>query len=396
VARAFATCGLMLGVCLLLAASAFAARVCPSCGATMPDDYNFCEDCGSALAPMATCPECGAKYPEGTVSCTCGYVFLKPKTVTVTVAPAKAAVYVNGLKKGTGKAVVTLAPGETALVEGRLKGYVTNSELIKYENLAEGEVTLTLEKEIPTYELKAGVKNDGGVESKGLLTGISVGFYGGVAIPFGEMGSKDQADFEWYIIEEEIPYAELEDIYLTGSGLGLGSIAGGKIVIGMTPYLDVVVAGTHHISHTYKPDRPLPSGTNISSFTGGLNYTVPFLKGRIYFGPGAGYYIAKIYFFSEDEIIVGSGEWQWYEYARVDEVVDLSSWGYYAGAGLTIPWFGKIAFDINSQVHFIMDYGDFTLDSLDLGGYFPPEYRAKKRYYDTYVDFNIGVLYELW
>ena len=94
--------GLLIVVCIFLAAPAWAARVCSECGAANPDENNFCEACGSPLKPMVTCPECGARYAEGTVSCTCGYVFLKPRTVTVTVTPAKATIYVNGVARGKG------------------------------------------------------------------------------------------------------------------------------------------------------------------------------------------------------------------------------------------------------------------------------------------------------
>jgi ribosomal protein L40E len=148
---------------LAFAAAAFAAKVCPSCAATMPDDYNFCEDCGSALAPMVTCPECGAKYPEGTVSCTCGYVFLKPKAITVTVTPAKATIYVNGVERAEGRAVIKLESGEAVEVEARLKGYDGVTRTLTYDAVEPGELALTLARAAkPAEAAKKWAVNVGG------------------------------------------------------------------------------------------------------------------------------------------------------------------------------------------------------------------------------------------
>lgn len=160
--------GLLVVVCIFLAAPAWAARVCSECGAANPDENNFCEACGSPLKPMVTCPECGATYPEGTISCTCGYAFLKPKTVTVTVVPAKATIYVNGVARGKGKAEVVLAPGEAVSVEGRLKGYGTQKRHLVYAE-APGQTKIALET-LPVSARAGGPKKP----AKEFALGVSV------------------------------------------------------------------------------------------------------------------------------------------------------------------------------------------------------------------------------
>jgi len=116
----------------LYATAAEAILSCPSCGAQWPDDYNYCKDCGTALVPMVTCPSCGAQYREGTVSCTCGFVFLRPKAVTITAEPKQAEIYVNAVARGKGKVEVILVPGENVLIEAHLDGYGTYGRSLAY------------------------------------------------------------------------------------------------------------------------------------------------------------------------------------------------------------------------------------------------------------------------
>ena len=53
------------------------SRACPSCGASVAADADFCSNCGTELpaveAEAAACPECGARLPPGAKYCSsCG------------------------------------------------------------------------------------------------------------------------------------------------------------------------------------------------------------------------------------------------------------------------------------------------------------------------------------
>jgi hypothetical protein len=235
---------------------------------------------------------------------------------------------------------------------------------------------------------------------------VSVGFYGGAALPVGGLASSDLGYFNWLIRDNpgsEHDLVDIRGLTLSGSDAAACPAAGAKASFGLLPWLDVEANACRLFSRSRRsaPKSAIEDPrTDITSIGGGAAFTRNLGRFRPYVGAGAGYYFTKISLYASGE---GRSGFVYSNVYTLERSVDTSGWGWYAGGGAAYPLFAKAALEASARYHRVMNGGAYDVLIHETYGYDPyhsTEYvfdaPVNKTYDDQFVELALGLSYRLF
>lgn len=232
---------------------------------------------------------------------------------------------------------------------------------------------------------------------------VDVGLYGGSAVPVGGLASSEPGYFNWLVQDNpgsEHDLVDIRGLTLAGSDAAVCPVAAAKVSFGLLPWLDVEANACRLFGRSRRSapksaiEGPL---TNITALGGGAAFARDLGRVRPYVGAGAGYYFAEVSFYASGE---GRSGFVYSDVYTLEKSVDTSSWGWYAGGGVTYPLFAKAALELSARYHRVMNGGTYDVLIHETYGYDPyyfTEYvfdtPVYKTYDDQFVAISLGLIY---
>jgi opacity protein-like surface antigen len=234
---------------------------------------------------------------------------------------------------------------------------------------------------------------------------VSVSLSGGAAVPLGGPASSDLGHFNWLIRDNPGSEHDLVDICgltLTGSDAAVCPAAAGEVAFGVLPWMEVEGSVCHLFSRardTAPKSAIVDPRTDITWMAGGATFARDAGRFRPYVGAGLGYYFTKVSFYASGE---GRSGFVYSNVYTLEESVATSSWGWYAGGGVSYPLFGRAALDLGARYHRVMNGDTYEISIHERYGYDPYHYTeyvfdtpVHKEYDDQFVAITLGVTYRV-
>ncbi len=230
-----------------------------------------------------------------------------------------------------------------------------------------------------------------------LAVSVSVGLSVGPGLPLGAMASAELGYFNWLIQDNpgsEHDLVDIRGLTLSGADAAVCPVAGAKASFGLLPWLDVEANACHLFGRSRRsaPKSAIEGPrTNITALGGGAAFARDLGRFRPYVGAGAGYYFAEVSFYASGE---GRSGFVYSNVYTLERSVDTSSWGWYAGAGVTYPLFAQAALELGARYHRVMNGGAYDILIHETYGYEPyhsTEYVFRTPVYKTYDDQFVAI-----
>lgn len=239
-----------------------------------------------------------------------------------------------------------------------------------------------------------------------LAVSLSVGLYGGGALPLGGLASAELGHFNWLIQDNpgsEHDLVDIRGLTLTGSDAAACPVAGARASLGVLPWLDAELGlarlfGRSRRSAAKSPvSAPATTATSLLAGAALVRDLGPF---RTHVDAGAGYYFTEISLYASGE---GRSGFVYSSVYTLERSVDTSGWGWYAGGGAAYPLFAKAALEASARYHRVMNGGAYDILIHETYGYDPyhsTEYvfdtPVYKTYDDQFVELALGLSYRLF
>jgi hypothetical protein len=234
---------------------------------------------------------------------------------------------------------------------------------------------------------------------------VNVGLYGGAAVPLGGLASSELGYFNWLIRDNPGSEHDLVDICgltLSGSDASVSPAAAAKASLGVLPWLEVEANACHLFSRSRRSARKSAvqgPRTDITSLGGGAAFARDLGRFRPYVGAGAGYYFTEVSLYASGE---GRSGFVYSNVYTLERSVATSSWGWYAGGGVTYALFAKAALELAARYHRVMNGGTYDVLIHETYGYDPYHYTeyvfetpVHKTYDDQFVAISLGLTYRV-
>lgn len=234
---------------------------------------------------------------------------------------------------------------------------------------------------------------------------LSVGLYGGAALPVGGLASSDLGYFNWLIQDNpgsEHDLVDIQGLTLTGADATLCPVAGAKFMVDVTRWLDVEAGAFYQFNRSPRSNAKSAVESAEAKIIGalaGANFKRELGPFRARVGGGAGLYVEELSLYANGEGRSG------FVYSRVytlDKSVAVSGPGGFVSAGLSYPLSEKISMDFTSRYHRLANRGDYDVRVHETYGYEPyyeHEYvfdtPVHKAYVDQFLDILVGVTYRV-
>lgn len=235
--------------------------------------------------------------------------------------------------------------------------------------------------------------------------GISVGLYGGAALPVGGLASPDLGYFNWLIEDDpggEHDLVDIQGLTLSGADAAPCPVAGVKLLVDVKRWLDVEGGGLYQFNRPRRSDAKSAvenAETKTAGTLVGANFKRGFGPFRAHVGGGAGYYFTEISLYASGE---GRSGFVYSNVYTLERSVDTSGWGWYAGGGITYPLSAKISLELKTRYHVVMNDGTYDVLIHEEYGYEPyhkSEYVFEtpvyKTYDDQFVAISLGLIYNI-
>jgi hypothetical protein len=235
---------------------------------------------------------------------------------------------------------------------------------------------------------------------------LSVGLYGGAALPVGGLASSDLGYFNWLIQDNpgsEHDLVDIRGLTLTGSDAAACPAGGAKASLGVLPWLgaEFGFARLFDRSRHAAAKSPISApATTATSLLAGAALARKFGRFRPYVDAGAGYNFTKVSLYASGE---GRSGFVYSNVYTLERSVDTSGWGWYAGGGAAYPLFAKGALELAARYHRVANAGTYDVLIHETYGYDPyhsTEYvfdtPVYKTYDDQFVELTVGLSYRLF
>ncbi|UCH77524.1 MAG: hypothetical protein JSU81_07235 [Candidatus Coatesbacteria bacterium] len=233
---------------------------------------------------------------------------------------------------------------------------------------------------------------------------VSVGVYGGAAVPVGGLASADYGHFNWLIQDNPGSEHDLVDprgITLAGTGAGATPAAGIRAAVGVASRWEAEVAALHLYTRagTSAPKSAIENPeTRITAATAGVNFVEKLGPFRATAGAGGGLYFTAVSLFASGE---GRSGFVYSKVHTLEKSVRTDNWGAYAGGGLAYPLGGGLSLAAAARYHWIANGGTYEITIYERYGYDPYHYTEYvfgtplfKTYDDQFVELALGLAYE--
>lgn len=234
---------------------------------------------------------------------------------------------------------------------------------------------------------------------------VSVGLYGGAALPVGGLASPDPGYFNWLIEDDpgsEHDLVDIRGLTLSGADAAPCPVAGVKSLVDVKRWLDVEAGAFYQFNRSRRSDAKSAvenAETKIAGVLVGANFKRGLGPFRAHVGGGAGRYFTEVSLYASGE---GRSGFVYSNVYTLERSVDTSSWGWYAGGGVAYPLSAKISLELNTRLHAVVNDGAYDVLIHEEYGYEPyhkSEYVFETPVYKTYRDYfwelSAGITYRL-
>jgi hypothetical protein len=234
---------------------------------------------------------------------------------------------------------------------------------------------------------------------------LSVGLYGGAALPVGGLASSDLGYFNWLIQDNpgsEHDLVDIQGLTLTGADAAPCPVAGAKLLVDVAAWLDVEAGAFYQFNRSRRSNAKSAVESAEAKIIGalaGANIKRELGPFRARVGGGAGYYFTEISLYASGEGRSG------FVYSRVytlDKSVGFYAPGGFVSAALSYPLSEKISMDFSSRYHRVANGGVYDVRVHETYGYEPyyeHEYvfdtPVHKAYDDQFVEISLGLAYRV-